>query len=283
MKNIIFGHINKYLCVVDLIAFRNINKYYWKNTQINIHEKFNSYLNKYFTLPLIKSIRKNNVVFTGSFVLKFLYDAEWCNNDIDIYIGDESGAERWNFIKSLLDNDFEEVDQTGTPANYIISRYFTNSDSTLEINLVSLANIDPIYYIMTVSDMDIGKVAYLCNKDNNKEKLFVKNWNKLITKSDYIVPLSLITSNIYGGRELDTAYNFEESIQKMFERRQKYISRGFDIKIPVNINKIIDIIKKDYNNFTTDIFMNYKKKNIIDLQSFLRKYHTDTSLLINME
>ena len=274
--------ISNALCIVDIISLK-LTCVKTKELPTNINEKMSNELHKRFPSIIIQSMKENNIVITGSFMLRFLYDASWDPNDIDLYIESEFSDDRWNFIKCLLKNGYTEIEQAGTPHNYIISRYYTNGAQKL--NLVSLATIDPIYYIFKVSDTDIGKVAYNCHLT----KLYIKDWYKLIKRQDHIVPLSLITASIYDGSivKYDQIDNPDQNILlephmlKMYERIEKYNHRGFDLLISPRMNEILTIINDDYKNFVTDT-TKITKNMYINLQEYLEKYHTDTSILLQL-
>ena len=282
----ILQEIGDFLSLVDLMCLRITCKKYSK-LLMKINERMNCELNKYFSENIVESIKKN-IVITGSFILRFLYDAKWKPNDIDLYIENEFSNQRWNFIACLLDNNFVEIKQIGNPHYYIISRYYQNQNCQLKINIVSLNTINPIEYIFTVSDMDIGKIAFYGHIVPSEEKLFIKNWKKILYKYDKIVPLSLVTSNIYDGIDIRKNNNLEDSIDKMYERKEKYIQRGFKISVVENLNYIIDTLKNDYKKFvdetTEDIYIKkkkIKKEVYIGLKQYLKNFHTDTSILLN--
>lgn len=274
LPNEIINTITDILSIVDLMSFR-LSCYYFSTIDMEISNRINAELKKYFPNAIINAIKQNNIVITGSLMLKILYNATWTPNDIDLYIKGIGTNSTENFTSIMFQNDFRCIKANEEQEeNFMQSRYFRNKQYPLKINLICLDNVNPLTYINAVADLTIGKVGFYQNK------LYVKNWDILINKKDYIVPLSYVTNRIYNGGEI----NKEQILIDMYQRQNKYIERGFTIRIPKNIDNIIKKMDDNYKNFVQDIEQIDKfdidtTKNI-NLNIYLQKYHLDTNLLI---
>lgn len=262
------------MSIVDCMALR-LTCHYLYQININFMKKIKLMLQEYFPSEIIKSIKENNIAITGSFLLKIIYEATWKPNDIDLYVENTYGPYTRNFIDVMEKNNFEcEFENEECTEQYIESYYFKSKTYPLKINLICLNYVNPLKYINLVADMEIGKVIIYNNT------LYIKNWNKLINRTDYIVPLSLIASKLYYHYKLGKREN-KESLNRMYIRQKKYVDRGFKILIPKNINDIMKKLKMDYVNYETDL----KKSKIVfnrntALSTYLDKYHTDTNIFI---
>jgi len=263
------------MSIVDCMSFKFTCKYLYQ-ININFIKKINLMLQEYFPYEIIESIKKNNIAITGSLLLKIIYGATWKPNDIDLYIENTHGQDTKNFIDAMEKNNFEcEFESEDCTCQYIESYYFESKKYPLKVNLICLNYVDPLKYINLVADMEIGKVVVY------NDKLHIKNWDKLINRTDYIVPLSLIASKLYYQYKLGK-YENKRSLRRMYSRQQKYTDRGFKIVVPKNINTIMEKLKMDYVNYKTDLKnskISFDKDTV--LSTYLDKYHTDTNVFIN--
>lgn len=263
--------ITDFLSIIDFMSFR-LTCYDLSQIKIDYTKRIKKELEKYLSNEIIDSIYQNDIVITGSIMLKILYNAKWDPNDIDLYVEYNYSEQIDNFIDTIEKNNFKSLEKNESK-NYIGSEYFKNTidQNSLLINLVYLNHINPLKYIGLVADTEIGKVAFY------KNKLYVKNWTKLIYKLDYIIPLSLIVNEIY----YDDKPDYTDSLDKMYERLAKYTTRGFKLLVPKNLDEITQKLKNHYSNYVNDL-NKCEEHGIfrISLSRYLESYHTDTSIFI---
>lgn len=192
------------------------NKYYNITYFEKIEIKNNSIidkLKKFFTISdMLKflSYLNKNVIISGSFILSVILDENYSNNDIDIYIDNQT--EYIKMLKFLVRTNYKlkEDKNLNFHFKYNNKNLIIFVDTWEKINNENI-KIDIIYcknnkdLIKDYFDLDIVKNFY------NGSDFYVYNKDKLINKFDYI-PYNHIT-------------------EKIKNRIIKYQNRGFNITI----------------------------------------------------
>lgn len=136
-------------------------------------------------------IDKNNITIIGSFMLKLITGDDWKNNDIDIftkYEKDNYGdINELPFIKEVKQYFNVSKNESVNMNNYKglgFSDLFYINIEGLRFNVIMSNRLTALKLIEYTFDTDICKIAY------NKNKLYVRNWLKIIYKRDCILPCS---------------------------------------------------------------------------------------------
>lgn len=240
-----------------------------------------------------QKLKETGSVISGSFILSCLYDdAKY--SDIDIYESvnckyrheDIYEIEGFHFNKWLYEKQYTNINPGGNTFEgpiYMIREYahlqnynwyvkprYPKQVQTAYVNYIRKCveknNIKPIQYIairkMPIREfIEFGFDMDICKNIFDGEKLFVKSWNMLFKKKSYILPKSVLMS-FYG-------------INKDKERMQKYLYKGFDVKLHPNYHKMqkiifdsqVDLMIEDYGYSKDDVDIEIDNNTIICLAS----------------
>lgn len=234
LPNEVLSLIGDYLCYVDLTALRfSCSTLYQHLNPPDIATLVKRELSKYIDREdeFLELLRVKKAILAGSFMVKVLYGAEWEPGDIDVF---EHPDQEGTFHECLSLLGMSEISGPGW-------RYSCNKENYKHtINYISpLGRISPMKRIYETFDNDIVKITYYQNK------LYVKNWKKLIARKSYCVPSYLMWIGCYGGS--DFRYKGvpigqqirDATLAEMHSRLEKYHKRGFTLAIhPENLNLV---------------------------------------------
>jgi hypothetical protein len=233
--NEILNKIKQYLSYVDIMSLRFTCKLF--NNSINVPDINELVMTEFLKFTnnrsdILDAVRDYHYSISGSFILKLLYNAEWKNNDIDIYIKTENSSD-WLFNK-LIPNS--------------------------KVQIIYLENISTLKFIFNTFDIDLLMVAY------HENKLYIKDWNLLISRDGTLTPQMLMYistySNCYGRFKNKKEELKESCLNNVKNRRNKYIKRDFNISLHPKYKEFID--------FDIERFLSYKNNyhyfNDIDLK-----------------
>jgi hypothetical protein len=274
----------KYTCrenpQILLPSFKNI--FINRSLQHNIVQSYND------AILFCDNLYDTGAYVAGSFILDCLYNTNY-HGDIDVY--DQGQCDCFNnslfrggieddnlkFTQRLYQANFKSLGLND--GNYINIRSFINLDyPDLPIDLFDneddyenryefkekcrdLIQVIPILlklkngerstiprFISSTFDLDI------CKSNFDGEQLYIKNINKLIYRYDYIKPNTLCLLIDY---HTDNQYDISELTNI---RMKKYISRGFDIKLHPDYDKIVEHVTNEINldNITNDVYYRFE-------------------------
>ena len=168
-------------------------------------------LNKFFTISeMLKflSYLNDNVCISGSFILSTILDEDYTNNDIDIYIDNQT--EYIKMLKFLIRTNYKLIDDKNFLFKYnnknliiFVDTFIKKNNENIKIDIIYCKNNKEL--IKNYFDLDIVKNFY------NGYDFYVYNKDKLINKFDYI--------------------SYNEITEKIKNRIIKYQNRGFNITI----------------------------------------------------
>ena len=242
-----------------------------------------------------QNLYKSKAMVSGSFILDCLYGTNY-HDDIDIYDQADPNKiymERSNFKfgdnylkfnQYLYNQKFKnfthdnDSDETYIIRSYIPNKIYSqiNNDKTIDMYIKyeeylkykNKIQVIPIAlskgswkFILASFDLDI------CKNGFDGQNLYIRSWNKLINRKDYIKPNTKVLIHTYFHRYC--AEEIDEKITK--ERLEKYKSRGFNIKKHPKYNEIkneiSDILNNDILNYTKDT-IKYIEDGLIDLDKY---------------
>lgn len=229
----LFGN---YLCYVDFQSLRSTCKYIWLVPQKKIRDLIIDKLKNHIEKPekLLDLIGSSESCISGSFILAILYGKDFYN-DIDIYEKPRDLGKKNNIYghsASIIRSDkkskfsvreylYKNVGYSGHVTSYgnitrTIRNYGIFQHITIVINLPKL--------IMDSYDMK------LCSNMYYKDKLYIKSWNVLFSRTDVIKP-----DRLSGLTRKDVRIKSET-------RMKKYIEKGFYITKHKNYNNMLNYI-----------------------------------------
>ncbi len=252
----VYSIISQYLCFFDRIKLKLTNKYAFNCVKLNFKDDFCKKMSNIVDNPFefCEQMKINNTYVSGSFILDVIYNTD-CAGDIDIYEGDDKCTEyydcdfrldnikysnRLKFLQYMYTLDLDNF-SNGTKSDftsyngpiYLIRNYKTKKSNTqIQHIVVRSKNVDK--FIENSFDLDI------CKNYFDGEKLKIGYLDKILTKKDYIRPLSLLMEFYVDMNDGDN--NNQHTLT--YERMKKYIDRGFDIKKHPNFDKIYKHIKQ---------------------------------------
>lgn len=251
----------------------NFNQQFKKQFVIKLNKNIFKSDNLNLAYNFCDFIKKNNMVISGSFILDVLFDMNKAS-DLDIYekYTNDNKKTEYYFLKNTDANkhksklsDFEKYyidlqknNNNSCLCDKIISQkcfcsdtyniekgisfcskeYFIN-DFKIQHTLIGF---EPRKYINLSFDMDI------CKNYFDGENIFIKNLNKIISKKDYLKPISVLTSYLY--------YNAHLNIDA--KRLSKYKNKGFDIEYHPKFDDILKKGKKIKEDFKKYFLLNNK-------------------------
>jgi len=249
-----------------------------------------------------QQLYKHRAYVSGSFILDCLYDTDY-HSDIDIYDNANpnvdyflrQGFEDFNYqylkFCQFLYRDFGYGGHTihelaiSRQIRYYVPRVYLKDGKYVDFDIKTYKDkiqLIPVAlprknersqigkFILASFDLDICKSAF------DGENLYVRSWNKLFKRKDYIKPNTRVLTNIY---DTETLYDRTQEVSD--KRIQKYLDRGFDIQKHPQFTKIEDEILSilnsnryiyKYNNYYNSID---KIKYIEDGSINLDKYFLD--------
>lgn len=227
-----------HLCYVDYMAL----KFTCKKLHIGMRDMkdfkriFINKLAKNFTLKcaveLCTTLQSTKSMVSGSSILDCLYDTEH-RNDIDIYTVSDDIYRK--MVSHGFINRIEVVDSSGY-MHFATNYCMDEEDKTIQIIQVPPATLvrNPVVtFITSAYDMDLVMNGY------DGQTLYIKNWNVLFNRSDFIRP----------SMGLLFRHNVEYYKENTNTRLAKYRERGFDIakhpKYDDMFEKIISMDKVD--------------------------------------
>ncbi|SPN79897.1 F-box domain-containing protein [Cedratvirus Zaza IHUMI] len=242
--------ITDYLPYVDIVSLRQACSSYYncvplpeiRKMLVNKLSAFSSDAEK-----IMQEIDETGVVVAGSFILSLLCGGSWQPGDIDIYEQVKGyyniNYEKMPFCSKLL--SFSGMEYVESNVYEHISSYITRvyRCGGLSFNHIPVSEQTPMRFIYHSFDMDLVKVAY------RKGKLYVKDWNKLIARKDYIIPSSLVSFSEKSciDSRLDKKKYERVVRERMLTRKEKYNQRGFLVE---ETRKTKEIIKRNLNVYS---------------------------------
>ena len=280
----IFTIIENLLCPVDYNSLRftckDLNKLEKPNYKNIIKQKLRNHIED--PDDFLNNLSKCNAVISGSFILSCLYDnIDYNNIDIFEYIPeyeniDYDNIDIFEYIPEYENFNFDCSGSYKTTKNNF-RRYLYNKfgDETNCHNLgydrIKYRNreykdifnhictpIDSLLYIKRSFELDI------CKNSFNGNNLYIKDWNKLIERRDYIRP-SEYTMVFIGGRY------YNKYLCK--SRMQKYENKGFKINRHPKHDKMIKYMNslaknKRLGSNSLKNLLDYVADGTLDLESF---------------
>lgn len=242
--------IADYLCFVDVVSLRRVCSSYHNLIPVpDVRKLLVSKLSSFSSEAekIVQEIDESGAVVAGSFILSLLYNSSWQPGDIDIY----EQAKGYHdvdytdmpFCSKIL--SFSGMKYVETLIYEHISSYVTRvyECGELSFNHIPVSYQKPMDFIYYSFDMDLVKVAY------KGGKLYVKDWNKLIARKDYIVPSSLTSFTQTPFSDFPIEHDcYEETVtERMLARKEKYTQRGFQVR---ETYKTSEIIERNYNIYS---------------------------------
>jgi hypothetical protein len=230
----VFLHIENFLCPVDYNSLRFTCKKLNELASPNVLQRIIDKLSKHCEDPIdfLNNLDKHNSILSGSFMLACLYDnIEYHDIDIFEYTSPSNQLNPYWTPPHLRDyfiSDIRSDTTTDSFRMYLYKTFPSKNPDPVELysqhchTLRSYGNIfqhictclPPLTYIPRAFDLDICKVAY------TGSKLYVKNWTKLIERSDFLRPNGYIMSYYHQNLKLEKIYD---------TRLEKYEQKGFKI------------------------------------------------------
>lgn len=231
--------VARYLCYVDKYSLKLVSKKMHKikldfkpiviNKLGKIIDNADEFCNK---------LHQYKCIMSGSFILSCLYDEDYFN-DVDLFDKEiaqsfeNNASHRNGFSEYLYKNGKYPYEFKPYEEAYVIRNF--NFCGTKIQHICSL--IDPVKYIDLTFDMDICKSYF------DGEKLYVKSWDKLFNRKDYIKPNGLLMQY----------YSKNVHVENLCrDRIEKYRLRGFDIQYHPEYDKIKQYIKEKINERMTE-------------------------------
>lgn len=253
----IWTHISIFLCYIDNYSLRLVCK---KSSKIKLDfkkiiiDKLSKYIDNVdmFLIKLIES----RAIISGGFILACLYDNDLFD-DIDMFDRVNDPKLDHSILSNYLYETYKIYDSKPFNFTYRI-RAFHIKDKNKKLQQIAV-ELDPSDYINMTFDMEICKNYF----DGNN--LYIKSWDKLIKRSDYIKPGNLLMLKEYIKRNVSCL-----ELSKI--RMNKYIKKGFNISLHPKYkeiklyieNLILEMKKKD--DYTWGI--GQSKKYAIDISIF---------------
>ena len=145
-------------------------------------------------------------------------------NDVDIFDPTENYMDNFIEISEYL---FQKYDYDDKTYEFVFRvRHFHAKYKKIQHIMVCS---NPVRYINATFDMEICKNFY------DGEKLYIKSWDKLIRRSDYIKPNGLL---------MEYYINTSKVEKLSLNRLIKYKERGSDVKLHPNYNEIKKFIEE---------------------------------------
>ena len=275
----IFYGFRDLLCYVDFQSFRltcrTISMVQQKDFKKLLIQKLKLHTDE--PEKLLDIIDQTKGCISGSFILAVLYDQNFYN-DIDIYenpnttIPDDvynitsfSPFSEDESLKSGISIDFSCQD---TPiSNYI--RTALNIDPNIDSRGYSMIcscvkNYKIFQHILIPFNLPKFILNYydidLCSNMYYGGQLYVKSWDKLFSKVDYLKPNRLI------GLKYTEKDILEYSIvSKLVERKNQYYKMGFVIKLHPNYDKMLKCLREHIQQYDKmHDYKNHKELMIVD-------------------
>lgn len=295
--------ILSYLCYLDRLSYKMINKTSYENIKLNFRDLFIERLMRHEVVPSYElavqfcdKLKETGAIISGSFILDILYGTD-NHRDIDLYdlstysndncvhrndfrnkdninhsaptVGDFfhdfGDVRRLKFTQYLYQSDYWCVEADSTP-DIRIRSYLHNSQLPKvrkdnewirspyilpSIDELKLANhrhkiqvipigmetqIRPIQkFINATFDLEI------CQNYFDGEKIYLKNVNKLFSKTDFIKANTRFFFSVYIGEK-------DKSESNMIGRMEKYNQRGFHI----TKHHLYDEMKKEIDDLVNN-------------------------------
>lgn len=216
--------ISDYLCYVDKYALKLVCK---KSSKIKLDfkkiltDKLSIIIDN--TEEFLIKILESGAIISGSFILACLYDIDDFN-DVDIFDPTENYSDCFTEISKYLYQKYKYDNKTYKFV-FCVRDFHTKYKKIQHI----MVPLNPINYINATFDMEI------CKNFFDGEKLYIKSWNKLINRSDYIKPNGLLMEYY-----VDTSKVKELS----FNRLKKYKERGFNVQLHPKYDEIKTFIEE---------------------------------------
>lgn len=247
-------------------------------------------------IKFCNNLYETGAYVAGSFILDCLYNTNY-HQDIDIYdqttlINDyvydrfkKFGDQNLKFTQSLYNLNFLMVTSSSGP-NPILRSYLHNSYPGLEnqedkmvpnVHTITLTKdaIQIIPIALTLKENERSFIPRfisssfdleICQCIFNGKNIYIKNVNKMLNKFDFIKPNTRFMESVYERNNITESLLTEN-------RMEKYISRGFDIKLHPDYTEINNFIEdilasNKYNNGTYQNNIKYIDNEEIDLSKY---------------